>query len=90
MPPGRITLKGPGVTRALTPVELKDERALARGFTGDKDFAAGPLFQFHGLAAGSYEISIEAPGYPPANMTVEVTPGKVAQAQIALTAPAKP
>lgn len=78
-----ITLSGPGVRRTLAPTPQFD--AFARYLDG-VDHAEGAYFSFVGLAQGTYELTIRAPGYRPHVERHHVVPGRYSYIKpIALT-----
>lgn len=84
---GRITLSGPGVRRTLVPKgspNVDIGAMLGEARTG-KDWAAGPAFVFRDLKQGSYQLTLEAPGYQALTLPVEATPGQLNPSPMLLT-----
>lgn len=68
-----IRIKGNGIQRTLSPVELDDSETyflIARD-----DFCYDKCFAFFGLPAGSYQLTIHAQGYLPVEKNYSIQPG---------------
>ncbi len=82
----RITISGPGGRRTLEPLAGENMSAIYQQMISDptRDLAFGNQFMVHGLAAGDYEVTIEAPGYKTSHTRHPVILGKQNMAQIKL------
>jgi len=85
--PSRITLNGQGLVRTLVPRNSPnvDLAAMVNEAMSGKDWAVGPVFEFRDLKQGTYQVSIEAPGYQTLTAPKEATPGQLNLSAMELT-----
>lgn len=69
-----ITLTGDGIYRNLIP--QKEDLVYSEKYLSGTDFAVKGGFQFFGLPAGEYELTINAIGYKSYNKTKTINPGQ--------------
>jgi hypothetical protein len=75
-----ITLKGNGIFRNLIPEE--GPLGYSEKYLSGKDFAVKGGFQFFGLPAGEYELTINTNGYKSYNKIINVSPGQYANPMV--------
>ncbi|MCP4135550.1 MAG: alpha/beta hydrolase [bacterium] len=84
-----ITLKGKGIHRVLHPLKEEDIN-VADYYLSYTDFCHKGFFQFFGLQAGMYEITIKAKGYKPLKEKHAATPGRYRKQKVFLLTPKAP
>ena len=84
-----ITLSNGTDTRSVTIDDSPEDRT-TEAYLAGRDYARQSSFSFVGLAAGHYELTIQAKGYQPYRKTYRIVPGQYVYVQPIDLMPLKP